>query len=267
MTDFSSDAVLLRRIEYGDYDYIITFLSKKVGKISVIAKNAKKSIRRFQGSLDMFSFMNVQVSFPKKKKNALPVLFNVDLVDPFEKIRVDVEKTGYASYWMEIINFYLEEQKPQPSLFKLLLFSLDALNLDLISKQVINLLFQIRFMSISGFAPDLKKCGICRTPIDETKTSQKKVIFDIENGRLVCNECRKRAGINYINISKGTLKQLAWINENEISKAGRIRFSKLAIKEGEAFLEAFIPFHIGRDFKSLAFLKQIKRKDEFNEST
>ncbi|MCP3900988.1 MAG: DNA repair protein RecO, partial [Desulfobacteraceae bacterium] len=96
MTDFSSDAILLRRIEFGDYDYIITFLSEKSGKISVIAKNAKKSIRRFQGSLDLFSFLNIQVSFPKKKKNALPVLFNVDLVDPFEKIRTDVQKTGYA---------------------------------------------------------------------------------------------------------------------------------------------------------------------------
>jgi DNA repair protein RecO (recombination protein O) len=267
MKDFSSDAILLRKIEYGDYDYIITLLSEKTGKISVIAKNAKKSIKRFQGSLDLFSFMNVQVLFPKKKKNALPVLFNVDLIDPFEEIRTDVEKTGYASYWMEIINFYLEEQKAQPALFKLLLFSLDALNSGLISKQVINLLFQIRFMSISGFTPDLKKCGICRMSIDETKISQRKVIFDIENGRLVCNECRKRAGINCINISKGTLKQLAWINENEISKAGRIRFSKLAIKEGETFLEGFIPFHIGRDFKSLAFLKRIKREDEFNKST
>ena len=176
MLDFSSDALLLRRIEFGDYDYIITFLSETSGKISVIAKNAKKSIRRFQGSLDLYSVMNIQVSFPKKKKDALPVLANVDLIDPFEKIRIDVEKTGYASYWAEILNFYLEEQKPQPRLYKLLLFSLNALNSGLISKQIINLLFQIRFMSIAGFAPDLKKCGICRVLIDETGTDQKKVI-------------------------------------------------------------------------------------------
>ena len=94
MPDFSSDAILLRKIEYGDYDYIITFLSETSGKISVIAKNAKKSIRRFQGSLDLFSVLNIQVAFPKKKKDAIPVLVNVDLVNPFEKIRTDVEKVG-----------------------------------------------------------------------------------------------------------------------------------------------------------------------------
>lgn len=262
MSDFSSDAVLLRRIEYGDYDYIITFLSETKGKISVIAKNAKKSIRRFQGSLDLFSTMNIQVSFSKKKKNALPVLVNVDLIDPFEKIRTDVEKTGYASYWMEIITFYLEEQKSQSGLFKLLFFSLDALNSGVISKQVINLLFQIRFMSISGFAPDLKNCGVCRMPIDKTRAenSHGKVIFDVKNGRLVCDKCMKGAVLNSVRISKGTLKQLAWINENEITKAGRIKFSSLAIKEGETLLQAFIPFHIGREFKSLLFLNRIKRE-------
>ena len=258
MLDFSSNAILLRRIEYGDYDYIITFLSETSGKISVIAKNAKKSVRRFQGSLDLFSAMNIQVSFPKKKKDALPVLVNVDLVDPFEIIRTDVEKVGYASYWAEIINFYLEEQKPQSKLYELFLFSLDMLNSGLISKKVINLLFQIRFMSITGFNPDLKKCGICKTSIDETGTSNKKVIFDIQNGSLICEKCSKKAAVNSIKISKGTLKQLAWINENEISKAGRIKFSDIAIDEGEALLQAFIPFHIGRSFKSLEFLKRIK---------
>ncbi len=260
MADFSSDAILLRRIEYSDYDYILTFLSEKRGKISVIAKNAKKSIRRFQGSLDLFSVMNIQVVFPKKKKDAIPTLFNVDLINPFEKIRTDVEKVGYASYWVEIINFYLEDQKEQAELYKLLLFSLDALNSSLIAREVINLLFQIRFMTISGFAPDLKKCGVCRVSIDETAAVHKKVIFDIGNGRFVCNKCQAKVAANYIKVSKGTLKQLAWINENEISKAKRMRFSRLAIIEGEAFLQAFIPFHIGRDFKSLKFLKRIKRE-------
>ncbi|MCP4723082.1 MAG: DNA repair protein RecO, partial [Desulfobacteraceae bacterium] len=47
MSDFFTDAMLLRKIEYGDHDYIITFLTRSRGKISVIAKNAKKSVRRF----------------------------------------------------------------------------------------------------------------------------------------------------------------------------------------------------------------------------
>ena len=70
MSDFSTNAILLRKIEYGDYDLIITFFSKANGKITVVAKNAKKSIRRFGGALEHFSIMDIQCSFSPKKKTA-----------------------------------------------------------------------------------------------------------------------------------------------------------------------------------------------------
>ena len=68
MSDFCTDAILLRKIEYGDHDYIITFLTRSRGKICVIAKNAKKSVKRFSGALDLFSVNHIQCRFPKKKQ-------------------------------------------------------------------------------------------------------------------------------------------------------------------------------------------------------
>jgi len=61
-------------------------------------------------------------------------------------------------------------------------------------------------------------------------------------------------------ISKGTLKQLFWINTADENRMDRIRFSDIAISEGQRLLEAFIPFHIGKDFKSLKFLRQLRRE-------
>jgi len=59
MPILSTPAILLRRIDYGDYDLIITLLTFDAGKISVIAKSAKKSIKRFSGVLELFSVLNV----------------------------------------------------------------------------------------------------------------------------------------------------------------------------------------------------------------
>jgi DNA repair protein RecO (recombination protein O) len=59
-------------------------------------------------------------------------------------------------------------------------------------------------------------------------------------------------------VSKGTLKQLAWINTVDMARADRIKFSAVAIKEGEILLESFIPFHIGRNFNSLKFLRKMR---------
>lgn len=258
MPGFTTDAILLRKIEYGDHDFIISFLTQSCGKISVIAKNAKMSIKRFSGALDLFSVNHIQCTFPKKRKDSLTILTQADLEDGFPNIRYDVFKTAYASFFVELIHFWLEEDKVEPRLYDLLLFSLDALNHGAIEKEVISLLFQIRFMSISGFSPNIEKCDICKTSVDHIE--KKNVRFDFKEGRIICQNCVKSQSKYGMTISKGTLKQLFWINTTDISRADRIRFSDFAIKEGEMLLEAFIPFHMGREFKSLQFLRRLRKE-------
>ncbi|MFH1154191.1 MAG: DNA repair protein RecO [Pseudomonadota bacterium] len=257
MTGFSTDGILLRKTEYGDYDLILTFFTLSMGRISVIAKNAKKSIRRFAGALDMFSVMNIQCS-RQKRLNALPVLCSVDLDNPFARIRTNAVKTSYASYWVELVNSWMEEGKEQSDLYDLLLFVLDGLNSGSVSQEILSLLFQIRFMNISGFSPRLDQCGICEKPLDDI--NQNTVSFSCAEGKLVCDRCRKSHPVNRgIEVSKGTLKQLSWINFSDLGRMERIRFSETAIQEGEMLLESFIPYHIGREVKSLKVLKRIKQ--------
>lgn len=261
MAGYSTDAVLLRKIEYGEHDYIISFLTRSHGKTSVIAKNAKMSVKRFSGALDLFSEYHIHCTFPKKNKEGLTILSHSDLENGFVNIRYDVLKTAYAGFWTELVYFWLEEEKSSEALYDLLLFALDTLNNNEISKEVISLLFQIRFMKLSGFSPDFETCSQCGLKIDNIES--RKVKFDFKEGRLICLKCdRQRSGYG-MTVSKGTLKQLSWISHTDIQRADRIKFSPYAIKEGQMLLDAFIPFHLGREFKSLTFLKQLSQADEF----
>ncbi len=258
MADFSTDAILLRKVEYGDHDLIITFLTHDRGKIAVIAKNAKQSVRRFSGALDLLSVNHIQCAFPKKNKDGLIILTQSTLDNGFVNIRYDVIKTAYACYWVEILTLWLEEGKSQRKLYDLLYFSLDMLNRSDIRTEVISLLFQIRFMGISGFAPNLVYCDSCGTDLDTIPNG--KLRFDFKEGQVICPKCRPNASKYGMAVSKGTLKQLAWINTTEMERADRIKFSPLAIREGEILLESFIPFHVGREFKSLGFLRRMRQE-------
>ncbi len=258
MPGFSTDAILLRKTEYGDHDFIISFLTQTRGKVSVIAKNAKKSVRRFNGALDLFSANHIQCTLPKKKKDALTILAQADLDNGFGNIRHNVFKTAYACLWVELVHSFLEEDKPQPELYELLLFSLYTLNAGVVSGEVTSLLFLIRFMKISGFDPAIDTCGRCRTPLDRILDS--KVTFDFKDGRIFCSRCAPVTSRFGMQVSKGTLKQLFWINHNHVSRVDRIRFSNFAIREGERLLESFIPYHIGKEFKSLQFLKRLRQE-------
>lgn len=255
MDPFSTDAILIRRVEYGDHDLIITYFTRSMGRLSVMAKNAKLSVKRFAGALDPFTVMNIQCTWPKRK-NRLPILNNVDIETAFARIRTNAVNTGYASYWLEMVNAWMEEGRKEQDLYDLLFHVLDGLNRGSMDAPVLSLLFQIRFMSISGFTPNLSCCGICDTPID--KISQGRITFDIGEGQLVCNKCGNDSIRHGITVSKGTLKQLFWINGSDIGRAERLKFSPEAIKEGQQLLESFIPCHIGRDMKSLTVLRRLR---------
>jgi len=253
MPTFSTPAIMLRRIEYGDFDIIITFFTLNQGKISVIAKSAKKSAKRFSGILELFSVLDIVYGSTRGK--GLPVLKEAALKQPFSKIRADIRKTAYASYWAELIDKWMEKSEKQSKLYYLLKYVLGELDFGKTHEAVLSIIFQMRFMAVSGHSPNLMQCSICKTPLEEIQ--QRSIIFDLAKGGLVCNNCRQNTSKRIV-LSKGTIKQLLWIEKGDLKMAKRIRFAPQTSNEGLTFLEAFVPFHLGKEPKSLKILRQIR---------
>jgi len=253
MSSFSTSAIMLRRIDFGDYDLIITFFTRDRGKVSVIAKSAKKSIKRFSGILERFSALRIVCTTGRGK--GLPVLQEASMLKPFEHIRTDIKKTAYASYWTELIDEWMEKNAKNVQVYHLLEYVLSELDSGSASLEALSILFQMRFMALSGLSPNLTCCSICRTQTEEIKCE--KLIFDLRKGWITCEACAPGSG--HIHLSKGTVKQLQWIGNGDLKRAVRIRFAAPVLKESLSFLETFVPYHIGRELKSLKFLRQIRR--------
>jgi DNA repair protein RecO (recombination protein O) len=253
MPSFSTPAILLRRIDFSDFDFIIIFFTLSHGKLSVIAKNAKKSSKRFPGILEPFSF--VDLVYNTGRGHRLPVLQEASLKQVFPEIRKNIEKTAYASYWAELINTWMEEGQEHKQLFYLFLHMLEGLDLGYMLGENLSILFQVRFMVISGLHPNLTCCITCKTKIEHISSST--IFFDLGNGGIVCQTCGSHSKY-HISFSKGTLKQLLWIQDKAFPAASKVRFSHQATQEGLLFLEAFVPYHLGKEPKSLKFLHQIR---------
>jgi DNA repair protein RecO (recombination protein O) len=253
MPQFSSPAILIRRLDYGDYDLIITFLTQHQGKITSIAKSAKRSTKRFAGALELFSLLDIVVS--RKRGRGLPILTEASLAQPLSNIRSDINKTAYASYWAELVNASLEDDKPQPSVFQLLTYVLKAMDANYMPDEVLSILFQMRLLTISGLCPNLSFCCTCHS--DMVDAGQHAINIDLAKGGLVCESCSPY-GSGHQCLSKGTIKQLQWLNTGDLEKASRMRFSASAVQEGLTFLEAFVPYHLGREPKSLKFLRRLR---------
>jgi len=253
MSIFSTPAILLRRSSYGDYDLIITLLTLTKGKLTVIAKNAKKSRKRFPGLLELFSLLHMECRQPRGR--GMSVLQDAALENPFSGIRGNIMKTSYASYWAELVNLWLEEGKEQTRIYHLLRYCLASLDSGIIGNEKLSIIFQLRFLSFSGLSPNFSECHKCHKKMDEIKGNH--LFFELAKGGILCKGCSSRS-LSSLNLSKGTVKQLLWIQENDLKTAGRLKFSQTALNEGFKILEKFIVFHIGKEPKSLKFLKNLR---------
>jgi len=249
MAAFTTRAIVLRRVAFGDFDLIVTLLTLSRGKIAVMAKAAKKSIKRFTGVLEPFALIQAVCS----KGRGMPILQEASLEHPLANIRSDVGKTAYASYWAEIIDIYLEENHKQPELYRLLYFTLTGLDAGRRSGEMWSILFMMRFLILAGLEPRFDRCLVCKTGVERSAA----FYFDLTKGGIICERCRSSPS-GKIRLMKGTIKQLQWLGKKELSQAARAHFNTGAVDEALSVLEAFLPYHLGKTPRSLKFLKGLR---------
>jgi DNA repair protein RecO (recombination protein O) len=250
---FATTAIVLRRREYGDFDLIVTVLTRDHGKRTLIAKSAKKSTKRFPGVLEPFN--DLQIVFRESPRKGMAVLEEASLIQTLGNVRSDFTKTAYASYWVECVALWMEEGLVRPDMYHLLGFVLRELDDRHMASDLLSVLFQMRFIGQEGLRPILEHCACCQTDIDHL--SQHDFCINLGQGGVICNQC-PTGGQKGLRLSKGTLKQLSWIVDGDLARARRVRFSVRAMAEATAFLEAFVPYHIGKTPKSLRILQQTR---------
>ncbi len=255
MTPVSTRAVLLKRIGINESDIILTVFTVDAGKISIIAKYAKNSKKRFIGKLELFSLLDVVY----KPGKSMHVLQEVSLCNPFINIRGDVAKTTYASYWNELVCICMLEGEVNLEIYQLLIYILSKVDMGKTSLKLCSIIFQMRFISIIGLMPNLYFCSMCKTNLKSSSLSE---IFIDPSGKGVCCNACIRASTNKKerqSISRGTLRQLDWATSGDLRNAFKVRFSSSGFFEGLLFLESFISRQIGRLPKSLVVLQNLRK--------
>ena len=252
MAEGSASAIVLRRLSYGDYDVIVTLLTEASGKRTVMAKNAKKSVKRFRGVLELFSRVEAVI----REGKGMPILQEASLEEPYAEIRTDYRKAAYAAYWSELLYGWLEEGKEEAGLFRLLDHALAALAAGKVPMETVSILFQMKLAVESGFAPALTEC--CECGLSAENFPGTRLAFAPQKGGLLCGRCRHLLAGPTVLLSKGTIKLLTWMGESDLSMAGRVSLPPYAVSEGLRFVETFLPFCLGREPKSLKVLRAVR---------
>jgi DNA repair protein RecO (recombination protein O) len=242
---------VLRTLSYGESDLIVTFLSSEFGKLKGIAKGAKRSKKRFANVFEPFSLTNI--IFTRKSRDVLAFIDACEIIDHYDAIRLDLEKTLIASYFIDLADHFSPEGKKNEKVFELLQTFLVLLGSQKASDALVRF-FEIRLLKLAGFEPTLDHCVMCRTPV----TNGSAYYFHAQEGGIKCAQCAKPERYDQ-SVSAGTVRTLLLGKDMDIDKIKLIALSDSLARESRSILVGFISHILSREVKSLRVLEQVRK--------
>ena len=113
-----SPAILIRRRAWGDTSWIVTWLTLGHGKVSTIARGARRPASPFSGKLDLFYIG--EISFILSRKSSLHTLREVQILEPFDPSGLPSSNLFMCSYFAELADLVTEPGAPVSGIFDLL---------------------------------------------------------------------------------------------------------------------------------------------------
>ncbi len=245
MAIYKTKGIVLKSHKLGESDKIITILSGNKGKIRAVAKGLRKTISRFGGRLEPFTYVNLVLYEGRN----LDTINQVDIIESFKEIRDDLDKVVYGSAVLDLADKLAMENERESTLFNLLYKALKALSSSKNSEWLTLLTFSLKAMAASGYAPGLFYCLSCQTHIK----SGASVFFSYEWGGVLCEKC---AGADYLatEVSYSMLEVIDKILKVSFSFVERLNLTDEERKKLVSLVNSYVDYHLQVKLRSHAYL-------------
>ena len=154
----SAHGIVLRTRPLTETSLIVHWLTPSFGRISTVAKGARRPKSSFAGKLDLF--YEADISFARSRKSDLHILREVNLRGTNKFLRDDILKLNRAAYAAAFIEQATETETALPAVFDLLREFLKALGAQQSPAATIVFAFELKLLRELGLAPDLAGAGL-----------------------------------------------------------------------------------------------------------
>lgn len=151
MSAIRTKAVILRRTNYGEADRILQLLTPEYGKISVIAKGARREKSKLAGGIELFAVSDVSV---RQGRGDMGTLTGAKLEVYFEHIIEDYDRMQLGYEAIKQVN-RASETVTEPAFYELLVTTFAALNDMSIRPELIEIWFRLQLSILLGLGLNL----------------------------------------------------------------------------------------------------------------
>lgn len=240
------EGIIIKTMDYGETNKIVTIFSKRFGKFTAMARGAKKPRSRMASVAQPF----ILGEFFVYMNRGMGTLQQGEIIDSFRKIHEDIEKTAYTAYITELTEKLLDDKSPDGELYEQYYLTLKWIDENEESDIPI-MMYELKLFTKGGFAPVLNRCSNCGNTNDL-------IAFSLAEGGLLCLNC-KQIDSDAVMLNAIQIRLLQMFQNVGLDQVGNISVKPenkdLLRNLIDAYYERFGGFYL----KSRRFLKQLDK--------
>ncbi len=247
--------VVTKETKYGDTSRILTVVTKNLGRISILAGNARKGKSGLLTATGLFAYSRFTLF--KSNSSSLYKLNEGELIHSFSELHESLDGMAFAAYFCDLTNFIVQEGDPNAPQVELLLRALYLLSRVVTNPtptqnaefEKIKAVFEFRSLMLDGRLPDMSCCGGCG------KLDGLHFLSPLD-GKVYCEKCiADKTGI--IRINNAILAAISYIalaaDKKEFSFTLPPPSLKYLSEVGENCIETIFEHR----FKTLEYLRKV----------
>lgn len=244
---YRTEAIILRRSDFGEADRLLTLFTPRHGKLRVLAKGARKTTSRRAGHVELFNRAELQLATGR----SLDIVTDAQIIDAYKQLHEDLPRLSYAYYIAELVDKLTGEEENRP-VYDLLVEAFHTINtsptLDLAARY-----FELHLLNLLGYRPNLFHCANCQTLLTEAAER-----WSATAGGMLCPNCAAREPQS-LPVSLAAFKALRFLQREPLAAVEQLqRLSEPLRRELERVLRATIRPILERDLKSVEFLDAVR---------
>ena len=238
--------LVLRETETRETDKILTLLSEDRGKISVIARGARRKNCRFAAGAQSLAWSEWTL-YQRKDWYYVNEGSTLEL---FEGLRGDLRALALGFYMAELTECVTLPEEPAPELLRHLLNGLYALSALHKPPELVKPAFEMKLLCLAGFEPLVNACEACG------RTDPEEPVLNAALGTLRCRRCAHDGGVSPL--CRESLAALRHIVYGDPKRLYSFRIPEEALQRLSKAAFLFLLAQLERDFKTLDFYNSLQ---------
>lgn len=244
-----SEAIILQHYALGEADWLVSFLTRAMGRVRGVAAGARRPKSRFGSTLERLS--HVRIWFFERENRELVRISQCEMIESFIDAFRDYASSIALAIFSEVTEAVLPEHEASDANFRLLLLA--AQTVKRTGQPELPLAyFALWTVKLGGWLPSLDRCGRCGNVLPEGAPGY----FSPSGSVLACGKCRK-PGMRVLSAAALSLarKMLAERLDRISASAAPASSGRSARELTDAMLDV-IEHQIDRKLKSRELLEQ-----------